>query len=113
MEILCHCGNIGIEVDPPNQVTVCNCSICSRYQALWGYYKPEQVSIETGDAEEDYYIWGDKELEFVRCAECGCVTHYRVVAGLPDSKIAVNFRLAPFDAISSIPVRYFNGKDSL
>ena len=75
MKVSCHCGNIQLEANLPAQVIICNCSICSRYQALWGYYSPEQVSIQVGEKGEDFYIWGDKLLEFVRCTGCGCVTH--------------------------------------
>jgi hypothetical protein len=113
MKISCHCHNIEIEVPPPDQLTVCNCSICSRYQALWGYYQPAAVRVNVGEAGEQFYTWNDHEIEFVRCSGCGCVTYYRVAAGLPDPKIAVNFRMAPAELLTDVPVRYFNGKELL
>lgn len=111
MLIQCHCGNIQLEAELPAEVTICNCSICSRYQALWGYYQPEQVQIRVGDKGEDFYIWGDRLLEFVRCKNCGCVTHYRTVKGLEDPTIAINFRMSQDERIAKLPVRYFNGKE--
>ena len=113
MQVTCHCKNISIEVAPPTQITSCNCSICSRYSALWGYYKPNEVKITIGEGGEHFYSWGDNELEFVRCAKCGCVTHYRTVDRYPNPKIAVNFRLVSNDLISNTPMRYFNGKELL
>lgn len=113
MQLACHCKNIEIEVRAPEQVTICNCSICSRYQALWGYYPPEEVRVTVGHEGEDLYIWNDREIEFVRCAGCGCVTHYRIAAGFPDPKIAVNFRMALDELPAETPVRYFNGKEAL
>lgn len=113
MEITCHCKNITLQADLPSQVTVCNCSICSRYNTLWGYYSPEHVTISVGEGGEQYYIWGDKMLEFVRCAVCGCVTHYRTVNGDPNPKIAINFRMVSESITSNIPVRHFNGRELL
>jgi hypothetical protein len=107
----CHCGSIRIEAEPPAQVTVCNCSICSRYQALWGYYSPQQVRLEARPGAERVYTWGDKELEFVRCSNCGCVTHYRTLPGQPDPRIAVNFRMLVEGTVEGIPVRQFDGKN--
>ena len=111
MKTSCHCGNIRIEVEAPAQVTSCNCSLCSRYQALWGYYQPQQVKIEARPGCESSYIWGDKELEFIRCSNCGCVTHYRTLPDQPDPRIAVNFRMTLDSTVADIPVRYFDGKN--
>jgi hypothetical protein len=113
LKLTCHCENIQIDVAPPSQVTSCNCSVCSRYKALWGYYDPQNVKIHVGDAGENIYIRGDKELEFVRCAKCGCVTHYRTLPGQPDPRVAVNFGMAAEEAIAGVPVRYFDGKSQL
>jgi hypothetical protein len=113
LKLTCHCNNIQIDIELPSQVTSCNCSICSRYKALWGYYDPRDVKILVGDAGESFYLWGDKELEFVRCSNCGCVTHYRTILGDSEPRIAVNFRLADEESIAEIPVRYFNGKSQI
>ncbi|TVZ37423.1 hypothetical protein P886_1764 [Alteromonadaceae bacterium 2753L.S.0a.02] len=113
MEVKCHCGNIAISVDLPKQVTSCNCSICSRYQTLWAYYAPGDVEISVAENGEQNYCWGDRELEFVRCAHCGCITHYRTVAGEGEAKVAVNFRMVDAELIANIPIRYFNGKELL
>lgn len=113
MELTCHCGNIKIEVAPPEQVTICNCSICSRYNTLWGYYQPEGVQIEVGEKGEDFYIRGDRELEFVRCKNCGCITHYRTVEDAKDQIVGINFRMSQDEQIAKLPIRYFDGKDSL
>ncbi|VUD69352.1 hypothetical protein TDB9533_04719 [Thalassocella blandensis] len=110
MNINCHCQNICIDVDTPAQLTQCNCSICRRYQALWAYYTPEDVHITVGSAGEAFYCWGDKEIEFVRCAQCGCVTHYR---SLSSPRIAVNFNMLENALISEIPIRHFDGKTRL
>lgn len=109
----CHCGAISIEVAPPTQLTVCNCSLCSRYQAMWGYYPPAEVRIEAAPGSEDGYCWGDRELEFVRCGSCGCVTHYRTQPGHGKPRIGVNFRMLVDGSVDGVPVRHFDGKNLL
>lgn len=111
MKLSCHCNNIEIEVTEPGNVNCCNCSICSRYQALWGYYEPQDVEVRVGPAGEHLYLWNDREIEFVRCAHCGCVTHYRTVDGQPNPRIGVNFRMAPAELSERISIRYSNGRD--
>ena len=93
----------------PTQLTECNCSICRRYGPLWAYYPPDEVRILVGADGEQCYVWGDGELEFVRCARCGCITHYRVRTGLPEPRIALNFRMAAEGWDRDIPRRYFDG----
>jgi hypothetical protein len=112
MELSCHCGNIKIDVNKPEKVTRCNCSICSRYMSLWGYYSPEQPKISIGSYGTDSYSWGDKELDFVRCANCGCVTHYQTKAGQSDPRVAINFGMAR-GYVTDVPIRYFNGAEEL
>lgn len=94
MELQCDCGNVRLFAPEPAQVTCCNCGICRRYMALWGYFRPDEVEIVTGAAGRASHQRGDREIEFLRCAACGCVTHYQTLAGDPDPIVAVNFRLA-------------------
>jgi hypothetical protein len=111
MKLSCDCNNIEITVANPAQATICNCAICSRYQALWGYYSPDEVQVVVGAFGINVYLRGDREIEFVRCANCGCVTHYRTLPEDNDPLIAVNFRMAQ-GQIDDIPLRYHNGKDA-
>lgn len=110
MKLTCHCTNIQITVAVPEELNSCNCSLCSRYQSLWGYYRPTDVEIETGNAGKSIYAWSDHEIQFVRCANCGCATHYRTMPSDPDPIIGVNFRMAPEEDLTEIPVRYSNGR---
>lgn len=112
MKLSCHCGNIKIEAVKPDQVTECNCSICSRYMSLWGYYQPNEPEIDIGPGGFNSYSWGDNELDFIRCANCGCVTHYETKPGQPDPMIAINFGMAR-DQVAGVSVRYFNGAEEL
>ena len=112
MEFSCHCGNVKITVKKPMEVTECNCSICSRYMSLWGYYEANEPKIDIGSKGVSSYSCGDNELNFIRCSNCGCVTHYETKPGQPDPMVAINFGMAR-SSVSDIPIRYFNGAQEL
>lgn len=77
VEASCHCGSIRLEIDaPPSEVTAGNCSICRRYGVLWAYYSPDQVCVLPPDPPTDVYAWDDRSIEFRRCQNCGCVSHW-------------------------------------
>jgi hypothetical protein len=29
------------------------------------------------EGDTDFYVWGEKEIQFHRCKNCGCVTHWK------------------------------------
>ena len=108
----CHCGAVQLKLAKlPSTLTSCNCSICRRYSALWAYCPPADVQILADDTTG--YSKGSKKLVFYHCKHCGCVTHYRPVAGGIDQKIAVNARMLDAELIQRLTVRQFDGADSL
>ncbi|MGF1733479.1 GFA family protein [Photobacterium kasasachensis] len=108
MKLQCHCGNIQITVKQlPKELGDCNCSICRRYKALWGYYTPDDVVVKGGEVSS--YIWGDKDVEFKRCSHCGCITHYVSTTKCPEKIVAVNFRMAEEKVYQSVKIRKIDG----
>ena len=106
----CHCGAITVTVArKPRQLTECNCSICRRYGALWAYYSRASVKIIAASKAMDIYSWGDKILEFHRCARCGCITHYERAKRGPDSTVAINARMLEPEVIGLLRIRRFDG----
>lgn len=110
MQLSCHCGAVLIKVPTPKQLTSCNCSICSRYGALWAYYDPNEVQIAMEESVLGRYLWGEKTIAYRFCQKCGCVTHYETL--IAPAKIAVNFRMAGNASLQGIPIRKFDGADS-
>ena len=110
MNLSCHCGSVKIEVaNKPKSLTSCNCSVCNRYGALWGYYNPEQVLVDIGEGGISKYCWGDKCINFIHCDICGCITHYETTEKVSDAKVVVNFRMANPSEIEGIKIRKFDG----
>lgn len=72
----CHCGKVSITLAaPPTTITHCNCNLCRRYGVLWAYYGKAEV-IVSPLADTHTYAWNGRNVDFHRCADCGCVTHW-------------------------------------
>jgi hypothetical protein len=107
IESSCHCGAVKLEIDSaPETVTDCNCSICRRYGVLWAYYSPRQVRIAA--ATTDIYMWDDRAIEFHRCRNCGCITHWAPVDKGID-RMGVNARLMAPDVLARARIRRLDG----
>jgi hypothetical protein len=106
----CHCGAITLSIPrPPERVTQCDCSICRRYGTLWGYFEQPEVLVEAEPGALQEYAWGSKSLAFVRCASCGCVTHWRPLAGRKSLRMGVNLRNFEPEQIGPVRIRQLDG----
>lgn len=106
----CHCGAITLSIPrPPQRVTQCDCSICRRYGTLWGYFEQPEVVVEAAPGALQEYAWGRKSLAFVRCGHCGCVTHWRPLAGRKSLRMGVNLRLFEPEQIGPVRIRQLDG----
>ncbi len=104
----CHCGKVRIALETaPDEVNDCNCSICRRYGTLWAYYNPKHVRIAE-ETPTQIYLWDDREINFHRCADCGCVTHWTATRpGHP--RMGVNARLLAVEVLAAARVRHGDG----
>ena len=112
----CHCGAIQIVMSRDiRQLTRCNCSICRRYGALWGYQQRKAIEVMADEGALRAYGWGARALEFFFCNNCGCITHYDHSDRRPDGSdmSAVNMRNIVDPArIADLPVRLLDGASS-
>jgi hypothetical protein len=84
-----------------------HCSICRRLGTLCACYAPAQVRV-TGTT--DTYCWGDRTIDFHRCAICGCATHWS--AHDPSlERMGANARLLDPAVIANLRIRRFDGAD--
>ena len=106
----CHCGAVRIEIlRRPQSLTNCNCSICRRYGTLWAYYKADTVRITAAPQATAEYLWGEKNLKFVRCAHCGCITHWARVQPTASSRVGVNARNFAPEQLGQVRIRRLDG----
>lgn len=105
----CHCGAVSVELPRrPRTLTDCNCSMCRRYGALWAYYDPKAIRVVCRRGATSSYSWGRKNLRFIRCNTCGCVTHYERNRST-HRRIAVNARNLDPAELRSARIRHLDG----
>ena len=112
----CHCGALEWTLDgDPGSITVCNCTLCRRYGALWAYdYENERIRITRPSTTYTRATSTHPSLEIHFCPTCGCVLAWRGLR-LDDEgrrRIAVNVRLAPPEAVAGLAIDRFDGLDT-
>ena len=106
----CHCGAVRISIPrAPETLTNCDCSICRRYGTLWAYYSNDEVSIEAAPGATQAYSWSKRYLQFVRCSNCGCVTHWEPIAPIRGARMGVNARNFEPDQLGAVRIRRLDG----
>ena len=113
----CHCGSVKIALRRrPDYMNDCNCSLCSKSGAIWGYFSCADVSV-TGPTRT--YSRRDRDLAAVQihfCPDCGTTTHWTLTdayvekAG-PVDRMGVNMRLFDFDELTGVEIRFPDGKN--
>ena len=114
----CHCKATQFEVsEPPETVTRCTCSFCSKRGALWAYYKPAQFKLLTVRDRVSTYQWRTVTNQHHYCAICGCGTYSESPdwstgkADFDNPKNGVNARLLDDFDLDAIEVVTIDGKN--
>jgi hypothetical protein len=115
MTLTCLCGHVRITVPrPPDYINECNCTLCSKAGARWGYFQPSEVVIEGSTKGYCRSDKSDPNAEVHFCAECGSTTHFgltkRAVARFGNTLMGVNMWLANEHDLSGVEVRYPDGR---
>lgn len=106
----CHCGRVEIRIPRrPATLTNCDCSICRRYGCLWAYFRRGEVLVLAEDGATRSYAWGPKTIRFVRCASCGCVTHWEPAVAGRGERMGVNARLFAPAELGAPRIRLLDG----
>ena len=115
LNLSCLCGQIAIELTKrPDFIHECNCALCSKTGARWGYFHPSEVSV-TGQAAG--YRRDDKDdpnAEVRFCSNCGSTSHFvlteNAVAKFGNSLVGVNMWLADARDLAGIELRFPDGQ---
>jgi hypothetical protein len=114
----CHCGATQFELaEAPTQLTICNCSFCSKRGPLWAYTTPAGFKLLTVRDRVSTYQWGHYVGQHHHCAICGCGTYSEFPdfstgqADYDHPKVSINARLLDDFDISPLPVTQVNGRD--
>src|SRR5688572_21718269 len=114
LELSCHCGRVGLTIDRrPDYIHECNCTLCRKTGARWGYFDPAQVAVRGATTT---YLRNDKDdpvAEIHFCAACGTTTHFTLTAEAAarfgQALTGANMRLADERELAGIELRYPDG----
>lgn len=115
VKLSCLCGAVRIEAAKrPDHIHECNCTLCSKTGARWGYFHPSEVRIEgmtRGYRREDKAAPA-ADIRF--CPTCGSTTHFGLtesaIARFGDSLVGINMWLADPADIAGIELRHPDGR---
>lgn len=104
----CHCGAVKFAVDADiKELTTCDCSLCSKKNALMAKVNENQLCISNGEEYLTLYQWNTGRAKHYFCSRCGIYTFHRKRVS-PDH-FGVNVRcLDGFDP-KAIPTRVTPG----
>ena len=107
----CHCGRVRITLpQAPEEITQCNCSLCSKTGFRGIYYSSDELVIE---GEFDPYVREDLKQPYLathRCRTCGILTHWTPLSEPPHERMGVNARLFDENLIDGLPVKQVDGR---
>lgn len=114
MTLHCHCGQVTVVTGGrPDFIHACNCSLCRKTGAAWGYFAPEGVTVSGATSR---YRRRDKPAPAVDvhfCPACGATTHFRLTpaaaAQFGNTMAGVNMALADPDDLAGIELRFPDG----
>lgn len=113
----CHCGAQRFTAPPPESVTDCNCSTCTKRGTLAAYYAPGEVEFELTQNWLAAYQWGDRMMTFHHCTVCGSAVYADSDAWTTEdgedrpARVTLNARLFDEFDLEAVPVRRVNGRD--
>ena len=78
-KLTCHCGEVEIEVNIPDQlkkIMRCNCSLCKRKGTIMTMVGPNDLKITKGKDLLKIYQYHTKTAKHYFCSNCGIYTHH-------------------------------------
>lgn len=76
----CHCGAVELELTLPNgleKIRRCNCSICSRKNAIVASVPINNLKLVKGKNELTQYTFNTHTAKHFFCSICGIYTHHQ------------------------------------
>lgn len=113
-DLSCLCGAVRLTpAKRPDFVHACNCTLCSKSGAHWGYFHPDEVTVS---GETRHFSRTDKtdpaaQVHF--CPTCGTTTHFTLTPWAAEkfgnTMMGVNMRLADEADLAGIELRFPDG----
>jgi hypothetical protein len=107
----CHCQAVTFDVELDlDQALQCNCSICSKLGAVWGFAPRSKLSVKSGAGELREYQFGKKRLHHRHCPHCGIEPFAEGTAPDGTPTVGVNLRCLEGVEIEKLSPRQYDGR---
>jgi hypothetical protein len=112
----CACGEVSVTLESrPEFINDCNCTLCRKAGAAWGYFAPSSVRVVGNTVA---YARRDKTapaVEVHSCATCATTTHWVLTRAFKEKnpsvdQVGVNMRLFDPDDMKGVELRFPDGK---
>ena len=110
----CHCGSVELELILPNgleNLRRCNCSICSRKNAVVASVAIDNLKVVKGSSKLKEYTFNTHTAKHYFCSICGIYTHHQR-RSVPSE---YGFNIACVEGIKIedyLNIEYLDGRDS-
>ncbi|KAF1029548.1 MAG: hypothetical protein GAK40_00434 [Burkholderia plantarii] len=105
----CHCGHVAFAFDAViDELIQCNCSLCSKRNALMASVPRTQFRITRAEAPLRQYRWNSGLARHYFCGTCGIYVYHQRRSN-PDM-LSVNAMCIDTLARDSLPVRQVDGQ---
>lgn len=115
ISLTCLCGAVTVLASRrPAYIFECNCTLCRKSGARWGYYQPGEVEVtgRTGTCTRPDKAVPATEIHF--CPGCGSTTHFTLtpaaIAKHGNTMLGVNMWLAEPSDLSGLEVQFPDGR---
>lgn len=116
LKLSCLCGQVRLETAKrPDFIHACNCTLCSKSGAHWGYFHPSEVKVEGATVGYSRADKDDTAAEVHSCPTCYATTHFVLTSGaiekFGNTQLGVNILLTDESDLAGIEVRYPDGRN--
>ncbi len=107
----CHCGQISFEAEGDlQQVTECNCSICSKRGFLLWFVPRVNLRLTTPEESLATYTFNKHKIKHYFCPKCGCAPFGDETSPTGVAMAAINVRCLDDVDLSALKLNHFDGR---
>jgi hypothetical protein len=115
LDLTCHCGLVRLEIKKhPEFIHECNCTLCAKSGARWGYFHPAEVTVTGAGSSYRRKDKAEPASQIHFCSRCGTTTHFTLtesaVTKHGNTMLGINMRLADEQSLAGIELRFPDGK---
>ena len=115
MRLSCHCGHVVLQTEKrPDFIHECNCTLCQKTGAIWGYFQPREVAVVGTTIGYSRADKSEPGVSIRFCPQCGSTTHFELtdatIAKFGNTMLGVNMRLVDERELEGVELRYPDGR---